>query len=282
MDVVHYPKVSSHRCCHCTFSRYESEGMSSILESLFEQPSPSRRYEKSSVRAGVPGWLGSLALHLLFVVLFVVVMRTSTQTQRDLVRLVPINIIRLGDTTSSPSQERRTALPQQKSPVEKTVRRNIPGAISHERKPVPPDGMEMQLRALARLREPETSLPVLDNTGASDVDSTSTDAAPGTQATYSVKDFVRNQVERRWSLNFSRLGGRNYVVLIHIELKRNGTITKAEIADKARFTTDATYRDVALSARNAVLLSSPITLPAGKLEMPTDITLQLNPKDTLR
>ena len=132
------------------------------------------------------------------------------------------------------------------------------------------------------MREPESSLPTLDNSGASNVNATSVDAVPGSNATYSVRDYIRNQAERRWSLNLRRLGAHNYSVSIHIELRPNGIIDKVEIVDKARFASEATYRDIAISARNAVLLSSPIRLPAGQLEMPMNFTLRLNPKDMLR
>lgn len=254
-------------------------------------PSPEResdsayqslRGEATLQRAWAPGWLGSLLLHLLFVLMFLALVRNASQTRQSPVRLVPVNVVQLADNTASPRQQLKAAVPQQRAAVRRSVRHNIPVATAPSKTLSPPNAIDAQLRALAKLREPETNLPVLDNSGASNVDATSDDADLGAQATYSVRDYIRNQVERRWSINLSRLGGHSYVVLIHIELKRNGTITKAEIVDKTRFATDAAYHDIALSARNAVLLSSPIALPAGQLQMPADLTLKLNPKDTLR
>ncbi len=52
--------------------------------------------------------------------------------------------------------------------------------------------------------------------------------------------------------------------------------------DRERFTTDAAYHSVALSARNAVLLSSPINLPPGHYKQALNFTLNLDPRDTLR
>jgi len=236
----------------------------------------------SRERGWAPGWLGSLLLHGLFVALFLALVRTTSQSPQNLVRLVPVNVVQLADNTASPRQQLKAAVPQQRAAVQRQVHRSIPVPTAPAKKLSPPNAIDAQLRALARLREPDTNLPVLDNSGASNVDATSDDAGLGAQATYSVRDYIRNQVERRWSLNFGRLGAHSYVVLIHIELKRNGTITKADIVDRARFTTDSAYHDVALSARNAVLLSSPIALPAGQLQMPLNLTLTLNPKDTLR
>jgi len=240
------------------------------------------RIEGSHDHEWAPGWIGSLLLHGLFALLFLVLVRNSSPTSQGIVQLVPVNIVQLAEDTASPRQQMKAAVPQQRVAMRNPVHRSIPAITAPAKKLSPPNAIDAQLRALARLREPDTNLPVLDNTGASNADTTSDDAALGAQATYSVRDYIRNQVERRWSLNFGRIGGHNYVVLIHIELKRNGTITKAEIVDRARFATDAAYHDVALSARNAVLLSSPIALPAGQLQMPMDITLKLNPKDTLR
>jgi hypothetical protein len=237
---------------------------------------------RSAARESVPGWLGSFFLHLLFLVLIVVWMRNTSQTSQSLVRLVPVNIVQLGENTVSPQQRLRATVPQQKSPVQKLVRRSVPAATAPARKPSAQDAVEAQLRSLAHLREPQTNLPVLDNSGASNVDATSDDAAAGSSAAYSVRDYIRNQAERRWSLNVHRLGGHNFSVLLHIELRPNGIIDKAEIVDKARFASDAVWRDIAISARNAVLLSSPIALPSGQLEMPVNFTLKLNPKDMLR
>jgi hypothetical protein len=65
-------------------------------------------------------------------------------------------------------------------------------------------------------------------------------------------------------------------------LTRDGIVSKAEIVDQLRFNSDATYHSIALSARNAVLLSSPIALPAGAYDDIIDMILNLNPRDALR
>jgi outer membrane biosynthesis protein TonB len=245
---------------------------------------PERRFRAFpfEVPPAVRGWAGSLLLHVLFVIALFALVRHSVETPRSHAPIVPVSIVRLGNTTASPPQLVKSAVPQQIVHTEKFVHRSIPAATAPAREQTPPNALDAQLRALARLRAPQASLPVLDNAGASDVDATSDDAAPGSEATYAVRDYIRNQVERRWSLNLARLAGKNPVVLIRIEMKRNGTITKAEIVDHARFTTDAAWRDIALSARNAVLLSSPIALPSGELSAPMDFTLKLSPRDTLR
>ena len=110
----------------------------------------------------------------------------------------------------------------------------------------------------------------------------SEDATPGPHASYAVRDFIRAQVERRWGLDLPTLGNGNYSVLIRVQMTGTGTVTKAEIADTARLNADKTYRAIALSARNAVLLSSPFALPAGVYSDVMEFTLSLNTQEALR
>ena len=117
---------------------------------------------------------------------------------------------------------------------------------------------------------------------ATDAPATSNDAAPGSETAYAVRDLIRAQVERKWNFNVTALGGRSFVIALRIVVLRNGTVASAQILDRERYTSDALYRDIALSARNAVLLSSPLTLPAGAFGDSLEVTLNLNPRDTLR
>ena len=91
---------------------------------------------------------------------------------------------------------------------------------------------------------------------------TNDDIVSGRKGPFSVKDYIRAQVERRWNLDLATLGDSDFSVPIHVEMTSAGVVLKAEIVDFAR-TTDPAYREVAVSARNAVLLSSPLSLPAG-------------------
>ncbi len=104
----------------------------------------------------------------------------------------------------------------------------------------------------------------------------------GGHGEYSSRDIIRAQILRRWNLDRSRLGNRNFDILIHVLLKRDGTVVEADIIDKQRYATDTTYRWIALSARNAILLSSPLTLPSGLSTGNLDVTLTLNPREALQ
>jgi outer membrane biosynthesis protein TonB len=148
--------------------------------------------------------------------------------------------------------------------------------------PVPADDLATKLQSLARLRQPAPPIPPnprpQEGAGASNVTASSANAAPGSQATYSAKDFLRAQVERHWYWDRRRLGAGDWAVSIHVLLNPDGSVAKAEIVDDPRHGADPEYHDLALSARNAVLLSSPLNLPPGRYEAVKDITLTLDPR----
>jgi hypothetical protein len=97
-----------------------------------------------------------------------------------------------------------------------------------------------------------------------------------------VKDFIRAQVERRWNPDRKGVKVGNWMVAIHILLDRDGTVTGADIVDEARYRSDKAYLDFALSARNAVLLSSPLSLPPGAYDIAKDIVVDFDPKRVLQ
>jgi hypothetical protein len=70
-------------------------------------------------------------------------------------------------------------------------------------------------------------------------------------------------------------------VPIHVEITSAGVVLKAEIVDTAR-AADPDYHEIAVSARNAVLLSSPIALPPGHYQDVMDMVLYLDPREALR
>jgi hypothetical protein len=70
--------------------------------------------------------------------------------------------------------------------------------------------------------------------------------------------------------------------MIRVRMTGAGVVTKAEVVRDARFAADKAYQDIALSARNAVLLSSPFALPAGHYDGTMELTLNLSTADALR
>ena len=178
------------------------------------------------------------------------------------------------------------AKPEQKPEIPKPVKASKPDRqlAAKQRQPSPADDLSARLDALARLRQPPPPVPPnprqQDGSGSSNV--TAASAARAQDATYSLKDFIRAQVERRWNLSVKTTKGDAWVVAIHIMLSPNGNISLAEIVDSPRYRSDSAYRDFALSARNAVLLSSPLTVPPGEYDIAKDIIIDFNSMQVLK
>lgn len=190
-----------------------------------------------------------------------------------------MDIVLLADETTSQPQPVTAPAPQQQAGILSSPSAMPIGASPSNQRP---DDLQMKLHALAKLRQPSVDTHLSEKSlGLSQLSATSNDAAVGPYATYAVRDFIRAQVERRWGLDLAALGNSNFSVLIRVELTSAGVVTKAEIADTARFNADRTYREIALSARNAVLLSSPFALPPGHYSEVMDLILSLNTKEAL-
>jgi hypothetical protein len=116
----------------------------------------------------------------------------------------------------------------------------------------------------------------------SNVTVASADGLHGRDARYAVEDFIRAQVERRWYLNRAQMGANDWVVAIHIVLQPDGTVRRAQIVSTPRFLSNGAYHDFALSARNAVLLSSPLALPPGTYATAKDIVINFDARQALQ
>lgn len=138
----------------------------------------------------------------------------------------------------------------------------------------PPDELESRIAALAQLRAPDTALPAPDNGGS---------AGNGNGGGgYSLADFVRAQILRRWWPQLEGGAAGGMPVAIRLKMTRAGVISDVEIVDQNRFVTDKLFRGMALSARNAAMLASPISLPPGKYDAVMNIAITLDPKSVLR
>jgi len=252
--------------------------------------------EAEDPRSRRPGWAISLALHGL--VAFFLMQQLSVLTPPAL-PVVPVDVVQLAQETVAPApgpkaaaapaskvaaapaprsasvQPRPSAAPVQAAPVTPAIP-NPPAETPKET--LPQDELETKLAALSKLRQPQTG--VIDGAGTGGGGGGGGGRGVGT-GSVAVKDLIRAQVERRWSLDTEALNGRNVTVSIRVVLDRDGVVKRVEIVDQARYTNDEFYRDVAIRARNAVLLSSPFALPKDHDEV-TDVTLVLNPRDTFR
>jgi hypothetical protein len=239
---------------------------------------------RDAVRQRGAGVAVSLLLHgLLLLLVLTTLMQhgVSTESRNRLPAVVPVDLVRLGDETRSPPADRHALVPQQRAGRVQDAASPESRAVSAAgKKPAPVDAVEAKLRALARLKQPDTPLKLDLGQGVSDIDSAN--GAPGDSATYSIRDYVLAQVLRRWVPNLTRARLRPSVIAIRVTMKRDGSIAAAEIVEQARSKTDVIFRDIALGARNAVLLSSPIALPPGSYPKEMHFTLNLDTRAVVR
>jgi colicin import membrane protein len=194
--------------------------------------------------------------------------------------IIPLDVVVLADETKGPPRPETAVVPVQEAGMASSPAVPPAGVTSAKK---PPDDFDIKLHALAQLRQPSVDTHLSKKTlGLASLSATSDNAAPGSYATYAVRDFIRAQVERRWGLDLPTLHGGNYSVRLRVEITSAGVVTRAEIADTARFNSDATYRAIALSARNALLLSSPLALPPGPYSDVMEFTLSLDTQEALR
>jgi len=241
-----------------------------------------------------PGVIGSLVLH--FAVLGLLLYQVGVPPA--LVSVIPVELVQLAEQTATPAPQPNAPVQPSasagSSPQVASVAPPRPAARALPRPaPVPPvappstpqpapdaappapqqDTLQSQLEALAKLR-------VQNNTGTGTTGPAS--GGPQGAAGYRVEDLIRAQVQRRWNLRLDELGERELIVTIHVVLEPDGTVAKAEIVETPRTRGDDAYRSIAISARNAVLLSSPLTLPIGMTAEMRDMTISFNTRDSLR
>jgi hypothetical protein len=105
---------------------------------------------------------------------------------------------------------------------------------------------------------------------------------PASERVFTVADEqgLRDQIERNWNLGSlagaSDLAG--LVVELRIALLPDGTVTKIEVLNDRPG--NATFQQVAESARRAVAISSPLKLPPG-LDI-SDLTVRFRPDQVVQ
>ena len=215
-------------------------------------------------RAGITG---SILLHVLALALWLTWSlahpeRTAPPLKAMLVDLVNLPVVAPGITGGAPVVAR---------PHPATAPR-IAGVRPQGVTP-PPDAMEARIAALANLSSAASALPAPDNDG--------TAGGAGNGGGYALADFVRAQVLRRWWPYLGAGASRGMPVALRLKMTRAVVIGDVRIVDQQRFNTDKLFHGMALSARNAAILASPIALPPGNYDAVMDIAITLDPKAVL-
>jgi hypothetical protein len=233
------------------------------METLF-QPRDEKRDWK--------GLAGSLLLHGLGLLLALWYVTHRTQVPQAVFKVLPVEIViggAMGSGDTAPAARLQAAPAHHESAP-------VPEGTNPQGKAQPEDELTARLRALAHLEAPPSTLPNADNA-----------AAPGGsggglgEGNYALKDFIRAQILRRWLPDLTIPGARDMPVLVRIRLLSSGVISDVTILDQARMRDDRAFHDMALSARDAALLASPIPLPPGHYEKSQTLTINLDPKAVL-
>lgn len=213
------------------------------------------------------GLAGSVLLHLLFLLVTLWWGISHPVIRQPPLKAMLVDLVAQPTVVPGPSGGSRALLraPVPAAPKTKGVK---PKAVTP-----PPDEMEARIARMADLRAPDTALPAADN-GAG--------AGDGNGGGYQLADFVRAQILRRWWPQLDSEAKRGTPVAIRLKLSRTGVISDVVIVDQARYANDKLFRGMAISARNAALLASPIALPPGHYDAVMDIAITLDPRAVLR
>ena len=221
-----------------------------------------------------PGVVLSLLLHGLLLLLALWYLAHRPAFRDTQLRALPVELIIGGSMGQGPSTAPATRLQVARPHPESTP---VPQGVRPDATKDLEDELSAKLRAMAQLKTPDAALPNADNS-----------AAPGGsgdgtgEGNYALKDFIRAQILRRWLPDLSIPGTRDMPVLVRIRLLKSGAIDDVVILDQQRFHDDKVFRNMALSARDAALLASPIQIPGVKYEKTQTLTINLDPKAVLR
>ena len=236
------------------------------MEALFEARTQRRDWKGPTL---------SLALHSLLLLLAIWYVAHRPQMREAAIRALPVELVlggSLGQSDVHPAARLQIATPH---PVTAAP---VPEGVSPKGTKQPEDELSARLRAFAQLQAPDAALPNADNSAMPGAGS----GGGGGEGNYALKDFIRAQILRRWLPDLGIAGARNMPVEVRVRLLSSGIIDDVTILDQVRFNNDKAFRNMALSARDAALLASPIQLPPGRYQRVTVLTIDLDPKAVLR
>ncbi len=91
-------------------------------------------------------------------------------------------------------------------------------------------------------------------------------------------DRLRSHISSCWQPPIGAKGADQLKVDIQVKLEKDGSVKKAEIADRQRYGSDVLYRAAANSARRAVLDCQPLPLPPEKYQFWKEFIFGFDPK----
>jgi hypothetical protein len=219
-----------------------------------------------------PGWALSLALHTCMVLLALWYVAGRPALPPPL-RTLPVDLVTLAPSPA-PGPAGALPAPRAGAPRPRIAAAPKPEGVKPDATEQPLDELSAKLRALAQLSVPSTTLSVGGGEG---------DGGAGRgQGGYALRDFIRAQIMRRWLPGLSDAASRAAVVRLRLNVSNAGVISDIVIADQARFKTDEVFHNMAVSARDAAMLASPIQMPPGNWPKVIPLEIDLDPKAALR
>ena len=219
-----------------------------------------------------PGWALSLALHTCVVLLALWYLAGRPALPPPL-RTLPVDLVTLAPAPA-PGPSGALPAPRAGAPRPRPAAAPKLEGVKPNATEQPLDELSAKLRALAQLSAPDTPLSVGGGNGES--------GAGKGNGGYALRDFIRAQILRRWLPALSDAASRGAVVRLRLKVSNTGAISDIVIADQARFKTDQVFHSMAVSARDAAMLASPIQMPPGTWPKVIPLEIDLDPKAVLR
>jgi hypothetical protein len=210
------------------------------------------------------GWMLSAGLHLLMLAAAFWYLMARPLLPPS-IPVLPVELV----TLSPVSRPAATPGPPGRSAPRPAVTPRPTGVRPDATEPAP-DELDARLQALSRLNGPDGPLRLGNGDGA------------GNGGGLSLRDFIRAQILRRWVPDLSRDQRRDRPVLLRISVTANGVISDIVIIDREQFNGDLLFRNMAIAARNAAMLASPVRMPPGNWPGVSTFVIDLDPKAASR
>lgn len=94
--------------------------------------------------------------------------------------------------------------------------------------------------------------------------------------------FIKEQISKNWNIPVGVQNSVDIVIDLEISLNEDGSVNNVVILDQNRYNTSAFYRIAADSAKKAVLLSSPLNIPYGRINEFRRFVIKFFTKDALK
>jgi hypothetical protein len=211
-----------------------------------------------------PGWMLSAGLHLLMLLAAVWYLMARPDLP-PVIPVLPVDLVMLNPVSRTQVSPRPPGRSAPRPAVAPQTAGTRPDAVSP-----PQDEMGAKLQALSQLRAPDGPL----NLGAGD--------GPGNGGGLSLRDFIRAQIMRRWLPDLSRNQRRDRPVLLRVTVTGAGVLTDIVILDRQQFDGDRLFRNLAVGARNAAVLTSPVRMPPGNWPAVSTFDIALDPRAAAR